>query len=725
MAEVVPNDTQEPMVNGNTTQPTPPPQEELTEAEILEKESQRPANIKADMKDMERNRRVSLILNSQAFREELEAIVESQLKTGPHPASLLALQQITDLILPHSRFNQSSGSRAGAGSYSHHVIPVADIRGVDAHNYTKGEKLQRCKLASLYRLLDLHGWTQLIYNHISVRVSHDQNHFLINPFGLMYHEISASSLIKIDNVGNIIDPGTTTYGPNLAGFTIHSAIHAARPDIKCVIHVHTPTAAAVSSMKCGLLPISQESLLVGDVSYLDYTGIMVEEEDKDKIIRSLGPNNKVMFMRNHGVLCCGATIEEAYFNLFTVMAACEIQVKSMAVGVDNLVLLPDELRKKTHEFALKGNDSEGKKWKIGELEFEAMMRQLDNMGYKTGYIYHQPVVQHEPKPRSEVAHPPISTNFTYVYDDDIDGSKYISPLKLANKRQQKEKTKWLNTPNQYTKMEVTIQEDGDSSPKTKTKWITSEDGTGGDSIVIQDPQQFAKQGDNPKEFKNKRRELKNDFYDDKKTAGPISEVLSGVTWQKPPQFSSDAPLSNSSDRLEDDRKQGNPTSDNVKAASKGIIQRDYQQEAVLYTSYTPNPFDKMTEKDILEYKKEIAEKTGQDVKEIELIVQDVPADDSTVVNNVSRIEGPEDQEVTVVCTSLKIETTIDGSRSEASSAAEDTGEKSHSDVEVSPSKENTSPSKKSKKKFRTPSFLKKKKEKKEKERAAADKAAGF
>ncbi|XP_071946979.1 alpha-adducin-like isoform X2 [Antedon mediterranea] len=705
MADVVPNDTQEPMVNGDAKQATPPPQEELTEMEVLEKESQRPANIKADMKDMERNRRVSLILNSQAFREELEAIVESQLKTGPHPASLLALQQITDLILPHSRFNQSSGSRAG--SYTHHVTPVADIRGVDSQNYTKGEKLMRCKLASLYRLLDLHGWTQLIYNHISVRVSHDQNHFLINPFGLMYHEVSASSLIKIDNVGNIIDHGTSTYGPNLAGFTLHSAIHAARPDIRCVIHVHTPSAAAVSSMKCGLLPISQESLIVGEVSYMDYTGILVEEEDKDKVIRSLGPNNKVMFLRNHGVVCCGASIEEAYFYLFTVMAACEIQVKSMAAGMDNLVLLPEEMRKKTHEFAVRGSGGVGdtKKWKVGELEFEAMMRQLDNMGYKTGYIYHQPVVQHEPKPRSEVAHPPISTNFTYVYDDDVDGSKYVSPLKLANKRQQKEKTKWLNTPNQYTKMEVTIQEDGDSSPKTKTKWITSEDGTCGDSIVIQDPQQFAKQGDNPKEFKNKRKELKNDFYDDKKSAGPISEVLSGVTWQKPPQ-------------------QGNPSSDNVKAASKGIIQRDYQQDAVLYTSYTPNPFDKMTEKDILQYKKEIAEKTGQDVKEIELIVQEV--DDATVVNNVSRVEGPEGQEVTVVTESLKIETTIDGNRSEdASSAAEDAVEKSTSDVEVSPSKENASPSKKGKKKFRTPSFLKKKKEKKEKAAAAEKAAAGF
>ena len=120
-----------------------------------------------------------------------------------------------------------------------------DIRGLEGMGYTKAEKQLRCKLAAAYRLVDMHGWSQNVYNHITLRISQDTEHFLINPFGMLYHEITASSLVKIDMQGSVVEPGTTNFGVNVAGFVLHSAIHANRPDIKCIIHLHMPNIIAV------------------------------------------------------------------------------------------------------------------------------------------------------------------------------------------------------------------------------------------------------------------------------------------------------------------------------------------------------------------------------------------------------------------------------------------------------------------------------------------------
>ena len=138
------------------------------------------------------------------------------------------------------------------------IIPINDIRGIEGMNYAKGEKFLRCKLASVYRLIDLHGWSEGIYNHCTARVSQDAEHFLLNPFGMLYHEVTAASLVKVDMQGNVVDGGSTNFGVNTAGFTLHSAIHAARPDIKCIIHTHTPAVVAVSpSRPCVFQPLKQ------------------------------------------------------------------------------------------------------------------------------------------------------------------------------------------------------------------------------------------------------------------------------------------------------------------------------------------------------------------------------------------------------------------------------------------------------------------------------------
>merc|ERR1712002_318809 len=254
------------------------------------------------------------------FREELERVVGDSLReSGTEGISAL----LSDVM------NIKSGSTSSA------IIPINDIRGLESMVYAKGEKQLRCKLAAVYRLIDLYGWTQGIYNHVTARVSQDTEHFLLNPFGMMYNEVTASSLVKVNMQGEVVEEGTTNFGVNQAGFMLHSAIHAARPDVRCIVHLHTPSIVAVSTLKCGLLPLCQESCLIGDVSYHSYHGIVNDPEERQSIAKDLGPNNKVMFLRNHGVVCCGRSIEEAWLNTWHTVLAVDTQLKMMPLGIDN------------------------------------------------------------------------------------------------------------------------------------------------------------------------------------------------------------------------------------------------------------------------------------------------------------------------------------------------------------------------------------------------------
>ncbi|QQP41414.1 Uncharacterized protein FKW44_015772, partial [Caligus rogercresseyi] len=185
----------------------------------------RPVDIEQDVREMERRKRVEAIMSSKLFREELER------DSGAEGLSHI-LSNVMNIR------GGSSGLRPSS------VLPINDIRGLEGMVYTKTEKSLRCKLAAVYRLLDLQGWAQGVYNHITVRISQDTEHFLIQPFGLLYNEVTASSLIKVDMQGNVVEPGTTNFGVNIAGFVLHSAIHSARPDIKCIIHIHNPNIIA-------------------------------------------------------------------------------------------------------------------------------------------------------------------------------------------------------------------------------------------------------------------------------------------------------------------------------------------------------------------------------------------------------------------------------------------------------------------------------------------------
>ena len=175
-------------------------------------------------------------------------------------------------------------------------------------------------------------------------------------------------------------------------------------------------------MKCGLLPLSQESCLIGDVSFHSYNGIVVDPEERQSLAKDLGPNNKVMFLRNHGVVCCGKSIEEAWLNTIHTVLACDTQIKMLPMGLDNLVMIDDETRRRAYEVGQQGGggvNTAKKDWTVGELEFEAEMRKLDNAGFRTGFTYAEPLVRKEPaKMISDVELPPTASNLGYLMDEE-------------------------------------------------------------------------------------------------------------------------------------------------------------------------------------------------------------------------------------------------------------------------------------------------------------------
>jgi ribulose-5-phosphate 4-epimerase/fuculose-1-phosphate aldolase len=195
---------------------------------------------------------------------------------------------------------------------------------------SREEQQLRVDLAACYRLIALHGWDDLVFTHISARIPGPEHHFLINPYGMMFGEITASSLVKVDQECKKLSE--SPYPVNPAGFTIHSAIHAVREDAACVLHVHTVAGIAVSAQRGGVLPISQQSTIVlASLGYHDYEGIALRDDEKPRLQKDLGSNNFLM-LRNHGLLTVGATIADAYLSMFTFQRTCEIQVAAQAGG---------------------------------------------------------------------------------------------------------------------------------------------------------------------------------------------------------------------------------------------------------------------------------------------------------------------------------------------------------------------------------------------------------
>jgi ribulose-5-phosphate 4-epimerase/fuculose-1-phosphate aldolase len=236
---------------------------------------------------------------------------------------------------------------------------------------TPEEWEQRVALAAAYRLVAHFHWDDLVFTHLSARVPGREHHFLINPYGMSFDEITASNLVKIDLGGNKVMASPHEINP--AGFTIHSAIHAAREDARCVLHVHSINGAAVSAQRRGVLPISQQSIFVlSSLAYHDYEGVALREDEKSRLVRDLGDKNFFM-LRNHGLITVADNVPDAFLFLYTFEAACMIQLRAQAGG-EELILIDARIVATAQQQAATVTKEAG-----GELAWPALLRKLDRI----------------------------------------------------------------------------------------------------------------------------------------------------------------------------------------------------------------------------------------------------------------------------------------------------------------------------------------------------------
>ncbi|KAM9819044.1 adducin 3 (gamma) a isoform X2 [Syngnathus typhle] len=641
-------------------------------------------DLRQDFNVLEQKKRVTQILQSPAFKEELESLIQEQQCKGNNPAGLLALRQIADFFMASSMAGYNT-SPLSLGM----VIPINDLYNGETSAMVKGEKLTRCKLASLYRLVDLFNWAHFASSYITARISKEQDHILIIPRGLSFAEASASNLLKVNIIGEVIEQGSTNLSIDSAGFSPHAAIYSIRPDTRCVIHVHTPATAAVSSMKCGILPISQEALILGDIAYFNYNGNLDEPAERRELQKALGPTAKVLVLRNHGLVALGESMEEAFHYIHTAQYACEIQVNaiSCAGSIDNLIVL-DQEKYKSRVFAVASTVSENinspYKWKIGELEFESLMRMLDNLGYRTGYAYRHPIMREKPRHKSDVEIPATVTAF--MFEEDVDATHF--PFKFLQHRQQREKTRWLNSPNSYTKVNVEGGDDRYNHNRTTT-WMKAEET--GTPIRIEDPNQFVPLNTDPKEVLQKRNKIREQNRCDLTTSGPRSQHLAGIPIDQPRQAE-------------------------VQIHILPYVPTEEEQMAPL----PPNPFSELSEKDLQEYHKNV------EVRQLGLDGEhELTSDDgSTLSQSVSLTQSPQSTPAKVNHAGLmngkdnhcdaNDELCKRVSQLNTSAESVEMTVRSADKIEEVLSQESSpskSPNGKKKKKFRTPSFLKKNKKK--------------
>ncbi|KAM9810411.1 beta-adducin isoform 3-T3 [Neosynchiropus ocellatus] len=625
-------------------------------------------------------KRISTLLQSPSFKEELDVLIQEQMKKGGSSSNLWALKQLADFMVTHG----SPAALPVSPSNMMMVTAINDLHGWEPGSMVKGERLMRCKLASVHRLFDLFGWAQMSHSCLTLRVSKEQEHFLVLPDGLSYSEVSGSNLVKVNILGEVVEKGSTNLRVDTEKFSLHSAIYSARPDVRCLFHLHTPATAAVSSMKCGLLPLSHEALLVGDQAYYDYNGVMEEEEDRVELQKKLGPTCKVLVLRNHGIVALGESVEEAFYTIYHIQTACETQVSALscAGGQQNLILLD----RTTHKPAPAGSVGWAgstfgplTKSRVGEHEFEALMRTLDNLGYRTGYAYRFPVLTERSRLRRDVEVPATVTAFHQFDEDGVQLAMKQHPFA----QRQQERTRWLNTPNTYQK----VNQEQASPGHQRTMWLKTEEVTqaGSTSIKIENPNQFVPLFTNPREVIETRNKIRQQNRQDMKTAGPQSQVLASVITDNSPPSPVNPP------------------------------QLPPEPEP-------PNPFNQLTDQELEEYRKEVQKKQDGGTNGEEVVNEEESPATSPIkgpppsqpVSGDERTDSPiiqnggeeEKQTTEELEKGMKALTTNDTSPTPASPLPKLQG----GTPDGSPSK---SPSKK-KKKFKPPSFLKKSKKQKEK-----------
>ena len=247
------------------------------------------------------------------------------------------------------------------------------------NNMTEAEHTTRVDLAAAFRLVDLYGWSDMLATHLSARIPGPDEHFLINPVGMMFEEMTGSCLVKVDIDGNILSE--SEFGINPAGYTIHSAVHMGRKDAGCVMHTHTAAGLGVATQKSGLLPLTQMALaVIAQTGYHDYEGPAFDLRERDRLINDLASNN-VLILRNHGLLTVGKTVAEAFVWLFRAERACRFQLSFQQAGVPAQEI-PKQVQDISIERSKKAISASGHR-PIGQFEWPALLRKLnrENPGY--------------------------------------------------------------------------------------------------------------------------------------------------------------------------------------------------------------------------------------------------------------------------------------------------------------------------------------------------------
>ncbi|NXL22028.1 ADDB protein, partial [Setophaga kirtlandii] len=506
-----------------------------------------------------------------SFREELESLIQEQMKKGNNSSHVWALRQIADFMATTSPATLPT-SPMGLAS----VTPINDLHGTEGPALAKGERLMRCKVGSIHRLLDLYGWAQLGHAAVTLRVSKEQEHFLVAPQGLACSEVTAASLVSPPKPNSTPQPRGCPGGEQPPEPPVP-------PSGPCPV----PPRAQVSAMRCGLLPISRAALLLGDVAYFDFRGEVEDEADRVELQKCLGPTCKILVLRNHGVLALGDTAEEAFYSIFHLQAACEVSALASAGGAENLIVLERGAQQQRGPQGLSAVRRAGAtfgplhKSRLGEHEFEALMRMLDNLGYRTGYTYRYPLVQEKSKPKSDVLIPATVTAF--VFEEEPAGPP---ALRQHAHKQQKEKTRWLNTPNTYTRVSLAEEAQGSAgAQRTKTTWLRADEvekGSSGTPIRIENPNQFVPLYTDPQEVLEMRNKIREQNRQDVKSAGPQSQLLASVIAETSRSPSTESHLGDAE-------------------AKEGGQEAPPEPEP-------PNPFSQLTDQELEEYKQEVERK---------------------------------------------------------------------------------------------------------------------
>lgn len=452
-----------------------------------------------------------------------------------------------------------------------HIIPIADMRGVDSLNYSKAEKVLRCKLASGYRLLDLFSWSDGVNSYISVRLGLNTDEFLFSPNGILHDEMTASSFVRINTNGQIIDAGSTGFGLNQNEVSLHLAIYRSRPDVRCVMHFASPSALAISAMKCGLLPLCYESMVLGEIKYSEYTSAIFSDEDEQKLSLADDQTSKIMFMRNFGVFIGESCLEEGFNTASHLMTAIQTQLNILPFGLENLhipsVEVQKEVQSERENQTIHGSNSCKVETSEAILQFDGMMRMLDSAGYHTGYPYKRPLFS--------------GNKFQSRSHSLMD--MMIAPTKLS-----------LNEGG-FRGLEESEKEEKDGGKRTNLKMSMSMLENRSTSVDISS-HKFIPMGTDIHEFKRKVKQIRKYGVT---SSGPRSNVLEGASWQ-------DARRIQESRTGED----GEGVVVKVTAASRAVIQREHQQSAVICKDYsTVNPFGRDTKKELNDYLEEMQKKT--------------------------------------------------------------------------------------------------------------------